>query len=58
MKVLLLQDTKNLGKKYEIVTVNDGFAQNNLFPKKIALPAKSAEALKIINDKEKNTTFV
>lgn len=36
MKVLLLQDQKNIGKKGEIVEVSDGFAFNNLIPQKHA----------------------
>lgn len=36
MKVILLQDFKALGKKGEIVDVNDGYAKNFLVPKKIA----------------------
>jgi large subunit ribosomal protein L9 len=36
MKVLLLQDQKNIGKKGDIVDVSDGFAFNNLIPQKRA----------------------
>lgn len=39
MKIILLVDVKNLGKKGSIVEVNDGMAQNMLFPQKKALPA-------------------
>ena len=34
MKVILLQDVKSLGKKGEIVTVNDGYARNFILKKK------------------------
>lgn len=39
MKVILLQDVKSLGKKGEIVTVNDGYARNYILPKKIGVEA-------------------
>ena len=39
MKVILLQDVKTLGKKGEIVTVNDGYARNFILPKKLGLEA-------------------
>ena len=39
MKVILLQDIKNVGKKDEIINTNDGYARNFLFPKKLALEA-------------------
>ena len=36
MKVILLQDVENTGKKYEVKEVADGFATNFLIPKKLA----------------------
>lgn len=57
MKVLLLQDIKKLGKRYDIKEVSDGFARNFLIPKKMAMPAnEKALALKAQQEeKEKRT---
>ena len=37
MKVLLLQDVRGIGKKYDIKEVSDGYARNFLIAKKIAV---------------------
>ena len=42
MKVVLLQDVKALGKKDDIVTVNDGYARNFIIPKKLGVEANQA----------------
>lgn len=39
MEVILLQDVKSLGKKGEIVKVNDGYAKNFIIPKKLGIEA-------------------
>lgn len=39
MKVILLEDVKSLGKKGEIVTVNEGYARNFILPKKLGVEA-------------------
>ena len=41
MKVILIEDVKSLGKKGEIVNVNDGYARNFILPKKLGLEATS-----------------
>lgn len=37
MKVILLEDVKALGKKGQIVNVNDGYARNFILPKKLII---------------------
>ena len=51
MKVILLEDVKNLGKKGEIVTVSDAYARNVIFAKKLGLEAtgKNLNDLKLQN---------
>jgi large subunit ribosomal protein L9 len=51
MKVVLLQDVKDLGKKGELVNASDGYARNYLFPRKLAVEA-TAGKLKEIEDKK------
>lgn len=41
MKVILLEDVKSLGKKGEIVNVNDGYARNFLLKSKKGVEASS-----------------
>ena len=55
MKVILLQDVKSLGKKGEIVNVNDGYARNFIIPKKLGLEAtgKNLNDLKLQKNNEK-----
>ena len=54
MKVILLQDVKSLGKKGEIVNVNDGYARNFILPKKLGVEAnnKNLNDLKLQKDNE------
>ena len=44
MKVILLQDIENLGKKYEVKELKSGYARNFLIPQGLAKPA-TKEAL-------------
>lgn len=41
MKVILTEDVKSLGKKGDIVNVNDGYARNFILPKKLGLEANN-----------------
>ncbi len=51
MKVVLLKDVKDHGKKDQIVEVSDGYARNYLFPRKMAAAA-TADMLNSIKHKE------
>ena len=50
MKVVLLKDVRNVGKRDDIITVSDGYARNFLFPQKLAMEATPG-ALKEIQRK-------
>lgn len=54
MEIILLEDVKSLGKKGDVVKVNDGYARNYIIPKKIGLEAtpKNLNDLKIQKAKE------
>jgi len=47
MKVILLQDVAKVGRKNEVKEVSDGFARNNLFPQKRAMPATNENLAKV-----------
>ncbi len=51
MKVILLQNVEDLGKKYEVKEVKDGYARNFLIPQKLAKPA-NAQALKWLDSQK------
>ena len=55
MKVILLENVKSLGKKGEIVNVNDGYARNFILPKKLGVEAtgKNLNDLKHQKNNEK-----
>ncbi|MGC9599142.1 MAG: 50S ribosomal protein L9 [Minisyncoccia bacterium] len=47
MKVILLEDIRNVGKKYEVKEVSGGYARNFLFVNKLAEPATPAALKKL-----------
>jgi len=56
MKVILTEDVRNIGKKFDVKEVSDGYARNFLFVNKLAEPAtpgalKNLEAMKAEHDK-------
>lgn len=51
MKVILKQDVKGLGKKEDLVNVNDGYARNFLFPRGLAVEA-SAGNINVMNTRK------
>ena len=55
MKVILLENVKSLGKKGEIVNVNDGYARHFILPKKLGVEAtgKNLNDLKLQKNNEK-----
>jgi len=57
MRIILLEDIENLGKKYEVKDVKDGYARNFLIPKGLAKLAtekaiKWAEEQKELEEKK------
>lgn len=51
MKIILLKDVKNIGKKGEVVNASDGYARNYLFPKKLAEEATD-NTVRVVNKKK------
>lgn len=54
MKVILLQDYRAIGRKYDVKEISDGFARNFLFPNKIAKPATQSAIHEIENLKKES----
>jgi large subunit ribosomal protein L9 len=48
MKIILLKDVAKIGKKYDVKDVSEGYAQNLLLPKGLAVAA-TADVLKRVN---------
>ena len=53
MEVILLADVKKVGKKNQTVNVSDGFANNFLFKKKLAVPV-SKKSVEILETQQEN----
>lgn len=47
MKVILLQDVAKIGRRFEVVSVPDGYAQNKLIPQRLAEPATPANLKRV-----------
>lgn len=56
MKVILLQDVKDLGKKGELVEASDGYARNFLLPRKLAKEA-NAQAMNEYRNAEDSKNY-
>ncbi|MGB9812575.1 MAG: 50S ribosomal protein L9 [Thermovenabulum sp.] len=52
MKVILVQDVKNLGKKGDVVNVADGYARNFLFPRNLAIEASPGNIARLEQGKK------
>ncbi len=53
MRVILLEDIENLGKKYEVKEVKDGYARNFLIPKGLVKIATKENLKRLESQKEK-----
>ncbi len=53
MKIVLLKDVKNVGKKHDIKDVNDGHALNLLIPKGLAIAATPSAIKNVETEKSK-----
>lgn len=51
MRVILLADVKNVGKKDQVIEVSDGYATNFLLRRKLAVPY-SGRAVEILNEQK------
>ena len=54
MKVVLLTDVRGVGKRHDVKEVSEGYAQNFLFPKKLAEEAKSSVLAKVLQLKKQS----
>jgi large subunit ribosomal protein L9 len=47
MQVIILEEVRGVGKKYEVKDVSAGYARNFLFPNKLAEPANASSLKKL-----------
>lgn len=47
MRIILLQDVAKIGRRYDVVEVSDGYALNQLIPKKMAEAATPANLKRV-----------
>ena len=59
MKIILIQDVKKLGKKGDVIDVNDGYARNYILPQKLGVEANSRNLndLKLQRSNEEKTAL-
>lgn len=56
MKVIFLHDVPRVGRKYDIKEVNDGYAMNFLFPRRLA-ESVTPKALVLLERRQKEITI-
>ncbi|MGI6036596.1 MAG: 50S ribosomal protein L9 [Limnochordia bacterium] len=52
MRVILLEDVKKIGKKGDVVDVNDGYARNYLIPRQLAVEATAGQMKQLQTQKK------
>ena len=55
MQVILLEDVKTLGKKGDVVKVNDGYARNFVIPKKLGVEATQKNLNELKNQQKRDS---
>lgn len=55
MQVILLEDVKSLGKKGDVVKVNDGYARNFVIPKKLGVEATQKNLNELKNQQKRDS---
>ena len=55
MQVILLEDVKTLGKKGDVVKLNDGYARNFVIPKKLGVEATQKNLNELKNQQKRDS---